>query len=477
MKRFLSLLLCVLLLCSFSGCGEGESGKVVVCFDIAGSYSDSARYHNVIKSFLHWIDDCNKYYDLSISSEDIEVEVIPGIDEGITERAAVLQRIRAEIMAGRGPDVFLCNTFSGGSGIGQELSSMEGGRLFTYAESARERGIFLPLDDLLSDLTLTDVNDWFPKVLDGGKNQKGEQVLLPLIFTVPGTVFSGENAPDYHFEGTSWNDVLETDDPVLREQTVWPMNYSRFSEDFIRVGDHDTGLSYIFPEIADYQEGKLAFSEEELVEMVEDSISAYRKAMEYEMTEQCASLFFSPWSLDYAFGGGMYLSREEEDRFSFVPLRNLDGGSTAVVKAYCAVNSNTKRQDKAIAVIDALMCKDYQKGGPFYEHIGASGMPMNRKMASSEIYYLGHMHLTEKQYENWIRTCDDINVVHFPSQMDVELDNMMKEIEDAMYTYRNPYSDIIQRNGEFIKYTISEGELREIVSQHYRQMQHLLDES
>ena len=460
--------------CTFTG---GNTGKVVVCFDIANVHSTTDGYDLAIRSFLHWVDDCHKYMDFPLSSEDIEVVVIPGVDEGISERAAALQRVRAEIMAGRGPDVFICNAFSGRAGVGAELESEEDTRVFSYLEGVRERGFFLPLDDLLSELTLTDVNDWFPKVLDGGKNQKGEQVILPLIFTVPGTVFSGENAPEYDFEGTSWYDVLEGDDPILREQTVWSMNFSRFDQDFIRVGDHATGLPYIFPEIADYQAGTLAFSEEELAAMIKDSLNAYRQAMEYEMTEYCASLFFSPWSLDSSIGGGFYVPHGEEERFSFVPLRNLEGGSTAMVTAYCAVNANTEKKEKAIAVIDALMCKDFQKNGTFYSYIGGQGMPMNRKMASSELYYLGHMRLTDRQYENWMRICDDINVVRFPSQMDAELDAMMQEIEDSMFLCENPYSGVIQRDERILQGSVTDEELAEIVSKYYQQMQKLLDES
>ena len=453
--------------CTFTG---SDSGKVVICFDI-GDNDTTGSYQTAITGFLNWIDDCHKYLDLNISSEDIEVVMIPGAEAELSQRSAALLRVRAEIMAGKGPDVFISTTFSDGR---SELSPMEGGRLFSYVENVRESGIFLPLDEDLSTLTLTDVNDLIPQVLAGGKNRDGEQVLLPLTFTVPGTVFSGKDAPEYNFEGTSWNDVISGDDPVLAEQTVWPMNFALLNGERIRVGIHDSGLFCIYPQTADFETGKLHFSEDELLIMVKDSLNGYHRTMEHEMTQPCASLYFSPWSVCNYYGG-LYLP-DNETHFTFIPLRNLEGGSTAVVGAYCAVNAYTEQREKALAVIDALMCREYQQGGSLYRHF--SGMPTNRELGSIENPYLQYMKLSPKQFENWQRVCADINIVRFPSALDAELDSMIKDIEDTMLTVYSPYNpDYIVRDGQFIYESIADEELEEIVSKHYQQIQHLLDES
>ena len=469
--------------CTFTG---GDSGKVVVCFDIANQYSTDTAYLSAIKSFLGWIDDCNRYRDFPFSSEDIEVEVIPGADEEPAARAGALQKVRAEIMAGKGPDVFICSMRNGLAGFVQEEMVMEGGRLFPYVERTRESGVFLPLDDLLSEWTLTNPDELIPTVLEGGKNQNGEQVIIPLIYMVPGTVFTlnggsnydvVEESIGYDFAGTSWYDVLTSDDPVLVAQRDWPMNYSRFNNDRTRVGDHSAGLSYLLPKIADFQTEELAFSEEELASLIQDSMDAYRQALQQERLEQAyASLYLSPWSVGSNYDA-MYLPGRGKGDISFVPLRNLEGGSTASVTAFCAVNANTKRKEKAIKVIDALLGRDLQKGGKFYEYIGGHGMPINRDLGSEEHPYLNAIAFKEERFEHWQKACEDINIVRFPSPLDEELDTMMKEIEDAMYTYRNPISGIIQRNGEFTKGRLTDEELLEIVSRHCQEMRRLIDES
>ena len=483
MKKFLSLLLCVLVLCIvFSGCERGaESGKVVVCFDIAyGGDWNTTDYREAINSFLGWIDDCHKYLNLGISSEDIEVEIIPGSEEEPAARASALQRVRAELMAGRGPDVFICKTFSDFFQGGDEFVPMEGGRLFPYVEKIRESGLFLPLEDLLSEFTVTNADDLIPGVLEGGKNQAGEQVILPLAINVPVIMLSGLGYPECEFEGTSWDDVLKGDDPVLRELSIWPMSYWKgffqADESYVRVGSHGSGLSYLFPQVADFKEERPYLTEEELFQTVRDSFDAYRKTLEQETDQNSCSVYITDIHTNFA-GDDNFYPAPVKNPYTFVPLRNTLGGSTAAATAYCAVNAYTKQKDRARDVLDALLSESHQKGGKLYQFF--DGMPVNRNLSgldSSGVYTSGHL-FPAKPFRDWQRICDDINIVRFLSPLDTELNAMMEEIEDAMYTYRNPYSDIIQRNGDFINYTISDEELKTIISKHYQAMQRLLDES
>ena len=503
MKKFLSLLLCVLLLCTvFSGCGEeADSGKLVICVDISKDYVGETSTDaldprdQAIEFFRSWIDRCRTAYGLDLSSSEIEFEVIPGAEKEPAERSAMLQRIRSAIMAGKGPDVFICSTLSGNGMAGQESTPMPGGRLFPFVENTRESGLFLPLDDLFSDMVITDVNDLIPQVMEGGKNEKGEQVLIPLIFSVPGILFPGADAPKCDFEGTSWNDLLKGDDPLLAEQSVWAVNFNGYNEEGIREGYHSTGLSYLFPKVADFQTGQLTFSEEELLTMVKDSLSAYRQLQDRETQQKSKSTCYSLQQMAY---GDFDVPEAEKYLFTFSPLRNLASGSTALVSSYCAINANTKKKEKALAVLDALLCKDYQLNGTisgggmkiptFHDFLGSKGMLMNRELGPRWNLY-PDVHFLPSEDADWQqdleelnrdfqRICEDINVVRFPSPLDSEIDAMMMEIEDTMLTVRSPYNpEVIWRDGQFIFESISDEELERIVSEHYQTMQRLLDES
>lgn len=476
MKKILSLVLCVLLSCTcFAACGEADSGKVVICIDTINNDTQ------VVESFLRWLDDCHQYLGLSISSEDVEIELLPNFTyDKLTERSAVLQRLRAEIMAGKGPDLFLCTTISG-SGTGGELYSMSMDRLFPYVEKSRKSGIFLPLDEYLPNLSLTKIDEMIPQVLAGGKNQKGEQVILPLMFTVPGVIYSvekGAELPKVKFEGASWNDVLRGDDPLLREQANWALNY-RNSWDGIK-GGHDSGLSWLIPQAADFENEELFFSEEELFGLVKDSLAAYQRAMAEDTASSGSSVFLSPNNIS---NRGLFLGDRMMDfsfnlmdfDFSLAPLRNLEGSSTAVVTQYCAVNANTKRAEKALAVIDALLCRDYQKDGRLYDYF--EEMPLYRDLNAGSPERNELWRFNEEQEETWHKICEDINIVRFPSPLDYELDSMMADIEDAMMESLPPDPERSFRDGRLAECTISDEKLEEIISEHYRQMRRLLDES
>ena len=491
--KFLPLVLCVVLLCTlFSGCGEANSGKVVVCFDIAtGGKGANASYQEAVTGFLNWIDDCHKYLGLSISSEDIEVEVIPGSEEEPAARAGALQKIRAEIMAGKGPDVFICKTFGDAFHSkhpgGAEFDPMDGGRVFPYVEKSMNSGMFLPLDDLLSQFSLTDPDDLISGVLEGGKNQAGEQVVLPLTITVPILMFTGDDLPECGFEGTSWSDVLKGDDPVLREMSVWAMSYQRdaywggderYLKNYVRVGSHSSGLSYLFPQMADFKEERPYFTEEELFQTITASIDAYRKTLEQETDQNSASVYITDIDTSDAGADLRFFPSVVNTPYTFVPLRNMTGGSTAIATAYCAVNANTKQKDKAREVLDALLCKDHKSGGRLYRIF--NGMAVSRDLSAmgSSITYSGGAHFSGKELETWQRVCDDINSVRFLSPLDTELNAMMEDVEDAMHTERSPYDpDYIMRDGQFINYTVTDEEIRAIISEHYQNMQRLLDES
>ena len=469
-----ALLVAAVSACTYTG---GNSGKVVVCFDIgpAVELPMPTDYQGAISGFLNWIDDCHKYLGLSISSEDIEVDIIPGTEKEPAARAGALQRIRAELMAGKGPDIFISTTLSDWYSQGEEFTGIEGGRLFPYVEKTMDSGIFLPLDDLLSELTISNPDDLIPQVMEGGKNQKGEQVLLPLSFTVPGIMFSGDDLPESDYTGTSWDDVLAGNDPVLAEQAVWSFNFRNpnfaGNKNYVRMGQHNSGLSYLFPQVADFDAERPYLSEEEIFQTVRDSIAAYRNVLDRETEQFSCSLYVSDIFTQYD-GTAHDYPGPANTPYTFMPLRNTLGGSTAAVISYCAVNASTKQKDKVRDVLDALLYEDFQRDNKLNRLF--RGMTVNRNLSGVPD---GGAYFTGQKLEAWQRICEDINIVRFPSPLDAELDAMMKDIEDAMYAYRLGEGGVIFRNGEFMKGSVSDEELRTIISQHYQAMQRLLDES
>ena len=91
-----------------------------------------------------------------------------------TLRKTVLQRIRTEIMAGEGPDVFLMRYTpawkfaAGGVMIENDYEGTD--FLFRYPEKAMETGLFLPLDEYIeNNAELGEWDEIVQPVLDAGR--------------------------------------------------------------------------------------------------------------------------------------------------------------------------------------------------------------------------------------------------------------------------------------------------------------------
>lgn len=466
MKRkaaFLLVTACMFFLV-FSGCQfGGKGGKLTICIDFGLDNSQA----NAFKSFLNWLDDYREMTGRGPTSEEIEVEVIT--PDGGSERQTELTRIRTEIMAGRGPDIFLCATTSRGfNGPGDEMQLPEGGRLFPYVEKSIDDGLFLALDNYLNGETLSVWEEYTPAIMDAGKDQDGRQVVLPLTFSVPLNVFYKDEVGTLDYAGKSWSDVCSLEDSLFAEQSPWVAPFWSGRREYIRKGTHDSALSALFPELADFRNDKLLISEDDLFRSLFDGFSAYRKIIDDESAENVA-VFFTAKSAE---GNRLFNQREKD--LSFLPLRNQVGGATAFISLYCAVNANTQRPEDAFAVCDALLCRNFQQSGNVYTHNAA--MPTNRHALYTSMHYAGLLQFSEQQLEEWLRVCDDVNIVRFPSPLDQEINEMTEEIETAMME-NYPASQEPGESWQYVKGSIDEEQMKQIIHKHYETMEHLLGEA
>ena len=116
--------------------------------------------------------------------ENIEFDSIP--NEGSARKIAI-ERIRTEIMAGEGPDVFIV----AGSNW-----------LFPIPEKAMQEGVFLTLDEYIENAELGDWDNLTQPVLEAGRTEEGQQ-LVPMMYTLPVTIYSKESMPEMPPAGTT----------------------------------------------------------------------------------------------------------------------------------------------------------------------------------------------------------------------------------------------------------------------------------
>ena len=372
---------------------------------------------------------------------DVQLEVIPSTPERADERASMLQRIRTEILSGGGPDVFICAT----ENEGEEYL---GGRLFPFVRKAMEEGLFLPLEQL--NLALP--KELVPQLLEGGRDTGGDQVLIPLSFSVPCLVTRaefGSEGLDLGMEFSAW---------------FWPRG--TFAREDLRKGDHPSSLPYGYSQLEDTENDMLCLTEQELTDLVLNALAQYLMLVAQEPSQRVWSIF--PGRSLGSFSDTLALNSPS---YAFFPVPNETGGVTAVVSTFCAVNRHTTHPAQAALVMEYLVSEKCQAKSNLFQgldHFGSASMFVNRQ---GNLYQPGP--LTATSLENWDEVCGKIDSVQYPSPINSLVDDMLREIETVL---RESY-DHSARLDEFVKGEVNEGDIREIVHRYYGKMEKALGES
>lgn len=452
--------LCLLL----SSCNQKRPDSLRICFDI-GNQKDMdtgvSFQEEAAKGFVDAVSTAAQLQGRDLG--DIEVEVIPSSAQSGTEREAMLQRIRTEIMTGNGPDVFICCTEDAG---GAEVA---GSRLFPYLSKSISDGLFLPLDEYIDHFQLVDPAELAEPVFAGGKDREGKQAVAPLCYSIPCMVWEQGAVGAQTYSGQTWSNVLSGGDPVLSEQLRWIWPVSTFPEDTTRRDDHGTGLPYIYSDLLDYEHKKIGITEERLTALLKDSIPALRQIVEGEAAAPNWALFFSRF-LSMGLFPTPQQSPENTD-LSVIPLRNEQGGTTAVVSMYGAVSADTRRPEDAAFVVEYLLSEEYQSKGKVFRIHTSFGEPTIFININSQAE--GDTLLTPATQESWRAAVEQINRVYFPTPADMELNNMLEEIQRVMRENYGPDTALY----DFILGDISDEQLKGIVHEYYGKISRLLEEA
>lgn len=456
----LFIVLCLLL----SSCGPKKADTLRICLDIGNQFDMSEGVSSQESGAKGLVDFLRA--EALLQKRDlgeIEIEAIPSSKENSSEREAMLQRLRTEIMTGEGPDVFICCT------EGEDAAQLSSSRLFPYLPKSVADGMFLPLDSYIDEFQLVSRDQLVEPVLEGGKDSQGQQVIVPLCYSIPCMVWEREavNAEDY--ADKTWQDVLSSEDPVLSEQLRWMWPIFTFPSDTTRRDYHGSGLSYIYPSLLDYENKKVGMSEEDVTQLFRASIHSLQQTNAQETQSPNWALQFSRF-----LSSGLFLTPElppENTELAVVPLRNQEGGATAVVSMYCAVNADTQYADDAAFVVECLLTEKCQSGRGVFQIQNSFAVPsmLINKNARAE----GDTALTAGTMESWAAACEQINRIYFPSPADTELNNMLEEIQRVMRDNYRPDAALY----EFVLGDIPEERLREIVHEYYGRISRLLEES
>ncbi|WP_322169894.1 ABC transporter substrate-binding protein [Acutalibacter caecimuris] len=338
-KKMIALMLALLISCiPLGACSLGKpAGPLRILLDV----SDRTMYSNTSYVFDKLLEE--------IAAEggpaDVEVEYLPRTG---VERETAITRLRTEIMAGDGPDLFIISSCYWWDG-----ESPDDIPLFPMPEKSMYNGLFMPLDKYMEKAKFAQWGDFNQTVMEVGQTDKG-QVLVPLSYTFPVTCFRRTEANHEPSKDLTWDDMLADGSLIMKAAAVL-----QGGSDENQIGGFgNPNFDAVFGKVADYKAEELLFTQEEFAEYAYKQLELYKEES-WAGLEQLPEYFHTyarPWYYTYGdrMGGVPPYIRSGED-LTVIPQYNKDGGVTATVFHYACVNAGSKRGEDAFFVLDYLL--------------------------------------------------------------------------------------------------------------------------
>lgn len=347
-------------------------------------------------------------------------ETVPDIwEQDGQARDAALTRVRTEILAGKGPDLFLIESPA-------PYLGSRGGSVFQFPKKAMDNHLLLPLDGYIEDSERIEWDKLVPQVMEAGKNDEGQQI-LPMNFGFDVKAFDkGQFTLEAQLPMTC-GEMLESSDPMVQ--------YTGVSRMFRTV----------FGEIEDNDKDEMLISEEYMLSMYElpQGMGTQLDFPEFYVEDPINE---RGTVANYSLGGHAPMSLEGGKDYWLLPYYNVEGGITAAINSYAAVNRNTPHPDLSFRVLETIFSLGGQNSDLLKQ---LDGQPVHMDVpcpgwSSSQ--------WNDSQYEALL---GQINAVVFRTPVEQEMDSLVDDLRAA-------------ESGE---------DWPGIVHEHYMKMQMMLGES
>ncbi len=328
-----------------------------------------------------------------------QIEVLPPLFQK-QDRDNIMTRVRTEIMAGKGPDLFLCSHRLYGYNAGPDDMPF-----FKFPVQAMSNRIFLPLDDYIEEAGNIDWDSMQPVVMEAGRNQEGQQI-VPLSYTFETAIFDGSYTPEAKFPMT-WQQMTEDPDPNIRAASYGHM-YN------------------IIGELADYSKDAPAFTEEELLGWVTKQYDIWQTVPKEYRDVKCIMMdqgYLSDLDENFSLGG--------KEEYTMIPLCNISGGVTANITTFAAINRNARYPDEAFKVIEYLLDPEVQQTSTLFQFC-TQGLPVYTGTGNSDTPSGSRWQMNEANYKAVTEIQEMINVANFPGPVDAGVWGVMGYDEEEV---------------------------------------------
>lgn len=345
MKKKLALimagLLCVASLVSCKSSNpSGENKK-----EEAPEVAEDTRDHS--KMIIAISESQKEFYTMAITKyvqlhpeTEIDVEVIPHMNNAPTEENEKIKKdmknMQVQIMAGKGPDVFLLD---------------EENIVLPDMVKSSYNGVFLDLNTVIEGLADMPLNQ---TVLKAGEVD-GKQYFLPLGYMLPGIAATGEMLGD-------WTPSSDQPDKFLKEVSSHT-GVKGFPAEFY-ITEYIAGL--FGTPVFDYEEKTITFSKE-LQNMTE--LLAERQELSFDEAAELPNVMIMGHSVESSLTEIMKRSFVSGTDVKFLPFPNGEKGVNAQVNVFAAVRANSDYASQAGDFLGFLLSDEVQ-GSTGWEKFG-----------------------------------------------------------------------------------------------------------
>lgn len=360
-----------------------------------------------------------------------------------SEREIALEKVRTDIMAGGGPDVFIVTTRGSNS-------------IFPVPEKAMHEGLFLPLDSYIQSAAQSDWDKLTPVVMEAGQTDEG-QVLVPMLYTTPITIYRKEDVPEAPPAGTTWQEMLEDETNILRNAVR--VN-SEVSGGLVPVPSHNALA--MLGAFADYEKGELLFSEDDLLQWMETQIALHEESNDAAAPpEFIQGPLCGASALTFKYTSAEESPIRKEDPVTMIPLYSKGGGVTAAVVAYTGVNRNSKHPEEAFFVVDYLMRAETQQNFDiFFMMSMTEGLPIHELVLSAEYPQQENgFYFIDENFEELCGVREQITDVYFDN-------TLLDPLNEMYYTLMLNHTDE-ERSEQVVKDAVHKAyvEIRQMLSE------------
>lgn len=420
MKRKLAIFLAAVLLLTLPGCKRTAQTSSTAKAETVTAEQMEEKFGIPVVSVM--IDLPNDDSGWKAGQLRETLEYLPGFGTSFTtyeeqiptegaERENAITRIKTEIMAGKGPDLFLCEQdIYALDGVGYYGMSSGSDPFFTFPEKAMKNRLFLPLDDYIENAEFMEWDKFLPVLVEAGQNEEGQQI-IPMSFSFEALYVDREK---YGLEdwdrSMSWEEMRESDNPALQYAT-------------------SSRIHSVVGRVMEPGADEPMFTEEELLGYMRDYVGPLPNEPEY---------YAGLYEDDTVYTGAMlrallpnpditYSSSDMANMFSMgkdspdyriIPARNVKGGVTANINEFAAINRNARHPDLAFKIVDYVMSTRNQQESSLFESRVMQGMPVHMDIGSEEFPIDKHWYMSEANFKEYCAARDEITEARFIGPVD-----------------------------------------------------------